>query len=856
MKIVFATNNQHKLEEIRSILGESIEVLSLKDIGCDADIPETGTTLEENALQKAQYIYDHYHISVFADDTGLEVDALDGAPGVYSARYASMAGNSSEASPASHDSEANMARLLKELGNNNNRKARFRTVIALILKKDICPCGCTSIKEIHRFEGIVEGEIIRERRGGEGFGYDPVFQPDGYDKTFAELGMDIKNQISHRARAVKKLADFLLFSPPKLGGDRGGLSKLIITCLLLLTTFIASAQVGTWKNHLAYHDVQNICKANNNLFVLASNDLYQYNLNDQSITTYDKVSGLSDTHITHIAWNQKAKRLIAVYENSNIDLIDTDGNIINIAALYNKAMTEDKTVTAISVDDVYAYLTTSFAILKVNMQKAEISETYTNNNPEYPSNLTPYQDDYEAYISTVSTLNPGGPSYNRFCESKFINGSLYTTGGYFLPAMPDNETPGTIQVFDGNNWTLYQEQINEITGYQYVDIDCIDVDPNDAGHVFAGGRCGLYEFQDGKLVAYFNKDNSVLMGANDRGKQLGNNYVLVLGLKFDAKGNLWLLNSLADGVSLLEYTSDHQWINHHHTELTDDNSITVSGLSKMMTDSRGLLWFVNNNWQNAAVFCYDIDNDILLKYDQIINQDDTKYQIYSANCIAEDKEGNMWVGTDVGPFIIQKSEIGQNNVTFYQVKVPRNDGTDYADYLLNGVNINSIAVDGGNRKWFGTSGAGVFLMSADNIVQEENFTTDNSNLLYNDISSISINQLTGEVFFLSDNGLCSYQSNAAEPNEEMTKDHVWAYPNPVTPDYTGLVTITGLTYDADVKITTANGAIVAEGRSNGGMFNWDCCNKQGKRVASGIYMVITATSDGKKGTVAKIAVIN
>ena len=201
MKIVFATNNKHKLEEIRSILGESIEVLSLKDIGCDVDIPETGTTLEENALQKAQYIYDNYHLSVFADDTGLEVDALNGAPGVYSARYAGGEG---------HDSEANMTKLLKELGENNNRHARFRTVIALIEKKDVCPCGCTSIKEIHRFEGIVEGEIIRERRGGEGFGYDPIFQPEGYDKTFAELGNDIKNHISHRARATAKLAEYLL----------------------------------------------------------------------------------------------------------------------------------------------------------------------------------------------------------------------------------------------------------------------------------------------------------------------------------------------------------------------------------------------------------------------------------------------------------------------------------------------------------------------------------------------------------------------------------------------------------------------------------------------------------------------
>ena len=199
MKIVFATNNEHKLSEVRGILGNEMEVLSLKDIGCDVDIPETGTTLEENALQKAQYVYDHYHIDCFADDTGLEVDALDGAPGVYSARYAGEG----------HDSEANMTKLLKELGENNNRKARFRTVIALIQKKNVCPCGCTSIKEVHQFEGIVNGEIIHERRGGEGFGYDPIFQPDGYDQTFAELGMDIKNHISHRARAVAKLAEFL-----------------------------------------------------------------------------------------------------------------------------------------------------------------------------------------------------------------------------------------------------------------------------------------------------------------------------------------------------------------------------------------------------------------------------------------------------------------------------------------------------------------------------------------------------------------------------------------------------------------------------------------------------------------------
>ncbi len=193
-RIVFATNNQHKLDEIRQILGNDFQILSLADIGCHEEIPEDHDTLQENALQKAQYIVDHYHVSCFADDTGLEVDALGGEPGVHSARYAEG---------TDHDSEANMRKLLLKLGNNNNRRARFRTVIALLLEEN-----GNWREEI--FDGIVEGHIAREKKGSEGFGYDPIFVPDGYDLSFAELGMDVKNIISHRARAVRKLADFLL----------------------------------------------------------------------------------------------------------------------------------------------------------------------------------------------------------------------------------------------------------------------------------------------------------------------------------------------------------------------------------------------------------------------------------------------------------------------------------------------------------------------------------------------------------------------------------------------------------------------------------------------------------------------
>ncbi|MFC2775663.1 non-canonical purine NTP diphosphatase [Segatella oulorum] len=196
MKIVFATNNAHKLSEIKSILGSSFEIVSLSDIGCTVDIPETGKTLEENAHIKAAYVFEHYGLSCFADDTGLEVEALHGAPGVYSARYAGGAG---------HDSEANMRKLLGELAGEPHRNARFRTVISLLQVDEKHPQKPIE----HRFEGIVTGHIATEKHGQEGFGYDPIFIPDGYDQSFAELGETVKNKISHRARAVEQLALFL-----------------------------------------------------------------------------------------------------------------------------------------------------------------------------------------------------------------------------------------------------------------------------------------------------------------------------------------------------------------------------------------------------------------------------------------------------------------------------------------------------------------------------------------------------------------------------------------------------------------------------------------------------------------------
>jgi XTP/dITP diphosphohydrolase len=188
MDLVFATNNKHKLEELQSILGNKIKLLSLKDINCHEEIPEEQPTLEGNAKQKSTYVFERYGYSCFADDTGLEIEALDGEPGVYSARYAGE----------EKSAEANMEKVLKKLAKIKNRNARFRTVISLIIDG-----------EEKQFEGIVEGEIIQNKRGGSGFGYDPIFQPKGFKETFAEMNLEDKNKISHRGRAVKELIQYL-----------------------------------------------------------------------------------------------------------------------------------------------------------------------------------------------------------------------------------------------------------------------------------------------------------------------------------------------------------------------------------------------------------------------------------------------------------------------------------------------------------------------------------------------------------------------------------------------------------------------------------------------------------------------
>lgn len=669
----------------------------------------------------------------------------------------------------------------------------------------------------------------------------------------------------------------------------------VIIIALLLQVVQLQAAIGDWKAYMAYHNVQEIEQAGNLVFVQASNNLYVYNQNDQSIQTFSKIDYLSDCDIEHIAYCQAAHRLLILYSNSNIDLMNTSNyEVTNLADYYNASTTGDKTIYDIYVNGKYAYMSNGFGIVKVNVADGEISDTYNlgfkvnwceikdnciyaysqtdgqyraplsvnlldkNNWSKVGGYAAKQQADKSELKQMVSTLNPGGPKYNYFGFMKFANNQLYTCDGGFAVGI---SRKGCIQMLKNEEWNIYpDDNISSKTNVTYENLECLDYDPTDTSHIFVGGRNGLYEYKNGNFENYYNYENSPIERYNNRSKE----YELITGVKFDKEGNLWMLNSQAPTQSLIEFTKDKQWISHQLPDLMklDDagfNNKSLGLLGNMLIDSRGLLWFVNNHWIVPSLYCYQFSEDNseerLNAFTSFVNEDGTEVSVGAVRCAAEDKDGNIWIGTSAGPLLLDPNQITASAPTFTQVKVPRNDGTNYADYLLSGIDVSCIAVDGANRKWFGTKKNGIYLISEDNLSEIHHFTTLNSPLLSNGIESIAINEKTGEVFIGTDKGLCSYMSDSSTPNESMTSDNVWAYPNPVKPDYTGLITIVGLSQNADVKILTSNGRIVNEGKSNGGTYTWNGYDVNGKKVASGIYMVATATNDVEKGTVCKIAII-
>ena len=670
------------------------------------------------------------------------------------------------------------------------------------------------------------------------------------------------------------------------------MKKFFITLITLVSISLnITAAVGDWKIYMSYSEPQQIQETDNYLFVQASNSLYLYNKNDQSIQTFDKTTGMSDVVVTNISWNQQTKRLIIIYDNANIDLMDLNGNVVNIPDIYNKTMTGDKTVNSVTHSGKYAYIATNFGGVKIDMAKAEITESYfldfgsrifregetdlylrsldwkvykcsKSSNAQDKANwqetkswpgisLNIDNTAYDNNIELVKTLKPGGPKYNYFGFLKVHDNKLYTCNG----EMWDERKPASIQVLDIENedWTVYNnEGIGEKYGIKYYDILTLDIDPRDSKRVMAGNQAGLFEFYDGELINYYNSENSPIYFVPSL---VGNlNYQMVTSLHYDTNGDLYIANSKSEKGPILILDSHNNW-------KTIDKFTNINNSANMKflkIDPNDKLWVYTKYWNTPAVYSYDFSTDNLCEYSNYVNQDGTAISGHIVcQSTAEDLDGNIWVGLNLGLLLITPQyNMDSPEKGFYQIKVPRNDGTNLADYLMYGVGITAIAIDKANRKWVGTDGNGIYVISADNMVQEKHITSSNSPILSDNIQYITIDDNTGRVYIGTDKGLCSYQSEVTLTNEEMDTNNVWVYPNPVTPEYTGTITITGLSFNSDVKITSSNGTLIAQGRSTGGAFSWDGKDLKGNRVASGVYMIHSAKSDGSKGTVCKVTIIN
>lgn len=460
-----------------------------------------------------------------------------------------------------------------------------------------------------------------------------------------------------------------------------------------------------------------------------------------------------------------------------------------------------------------------------------------------------------------SSIAPDGPRRELYYYMNFFDGQLMIAGGKL--ETPEVFNPGTVMRYADGKWSYLEENLSQYTGTNYNNTTSIAIDPRDKSHIFVSSSFGgLYEFRNDKFVNLYtyyadeSKKNSTLQSIlpNEPEPRW---YVRVDGLNYDSNNNLWMTNNSSNTI-INVLKSDGQWKAFNHPEIAG-----VSNAEEMIFDQRGNIWLAMRRGK-TGIFCFDYNNtvddtsDDRTRYiSNYINQDGESLGELKTYDIVEDKNGSIWIATEKGPLIINNPSRIFDEDQFYvtQIKVPRNDGTNLADYLLKDECITVIAVDGGNRKWLGTQNSGLYLLSEDGLETIHHFDTSNSPLFSDYIESLAINPETGELYIGTDKGLLCYRTDSSEPEDAFAEEAVYAFPNPVKPDFEGVITVTGLVYDTDVKITDVSGKVMTSGKSVGGTFCWDGCNSFGKKVPTGIYFVLAADQEGKEGIVTKVTVI-
>lgn len=460
----------------------------------------------------------------------------------------------------------------------------------------------------------------------------------------------------------------------------------------------------------------------------------------------------------------------------------------------------------------------------------------------------------------LATAGGFGPFQDRPYFMRYVGPTLFVTTGRNDPYDGDHVPQMTMR-YDGQ-WSAFQVPTSEagFVGTHFQDATSVAVSPVDPDRIFVTtNRTGVYLYNSkGEPQRQWTHDNSSLRSAvppNDRNYP---NYVRTDGAIFDEHGHLYVVNNGVD--TTLWRFNGRSWKGFYHKELE-----RAPNLEHTMFDSHGQLWVTSRRTvehHSGGFYClYDNDWEELggrpsqsTYRSHFVNTDGARVPFQQAYAIAEDRDGALWLGTDQGIFLVSNPlEWHRDDFKVTQVKVPRNDGTNYADYLLAGVPVTAIAVDGANRKWVGTANDGLYLLSPDGITTEAHFTTDNSPLFSNNILSLAIHPTSSTLMVGTEEGLLAYDTQASAPQLGLSAEHLRVFPNPVRPDHQGDITLEGLATDTEVRVANASGVVVANGRSLGGTYHWDGRGYDGVRVGSGIYYFYL--SGGSSGAVAKVAIV-
>ena len=503
-------------------------------------------------------------------------------------------------------------------------------------------------------------------------------------------------------------------------------------------------------------------------------------------------------------------------------------------------------------------------------------DTYWTCNEEKGLNGFQYDDENNDLVGIVTEIIPNSPIRNHCQYLNFITDERLLVAGGYLNYFDYKHLhrQATLMIYENGVWTPFEEEgvAKRIAG-TFRNMTSLVQDPLDPTHHFASSfGQGIYEYRDMKFVKQYtheDKPNSpdVIASPLESAVPYQKNgtpnyeYTRISRLLYDKLGNLWISNADGGGMvtsPLKILKPDGTFVSLYYKELEYLPTVT-----EVLFDCQDRVWVISMQ-NEVRLFCIDLngtledtsDDRVRVFDEKFIDQDGGSVEVYYINDIAEDHNGDIWVMTDKGPYVLYETEnVFENNYHFTKIKVPRNDGTNYADYLLDGAYTTCIEIDAANRKWIGTLNNGLYLVGADGIESIHHFTKDNSPLLSNTIESLAMNHKTGELFIGTDKGLVSYVTDATRAEEEFDKEKVYAYPNPVTPDYTGLVTIVGLKANSHVKIINTAGRLVAEGTSLGGTFTWDGRTPQGQRVSTGIYYVLGSDEEGNEGIVTKVLFI-